>query len=143
MTLHNMRLKHAIAALFLPTVLLMPFACQTAHAQALSVIKLENKAYTPAGAQAPVVARNTNASEGVRPKEISIYVKDVSFYSLLSRLAARLDYTLSASSDVDLDRQITLDLHLTPIEDAMRLIAFKTGYAVTVNEVLKTVYLQP
>jgi hypothetical protein len=114
--------------------------CTSAQSQTLKVIKLDHKAYN-AGRPTPSLPAPT--ADMARPREVSVYVTQVGFYSLLERLATRLDYTLSAPSDLDLQKQITLDLYLVPIAQAMHQIAAGVGYSLVFNDEEKTIDLQP
>jgi hypothetical protein len=131
---------HMSPYLLLSVLFALQLTCTSAQSQALSVIKLENKAYN---ADRPMASLPVATSDITRPREVSVYVTQVGFYSLLERLAARLGYTLSAQSDLDLQKPITMNLYLVPIAQAMHQIAANVGYSLVFNDEKKTIHLLP
>jgi hypothetical protein len=131
---------HTSPYFLLPVFFALELVCTSAQSQALNVIKLENKAYNTGR---PIASVHVPTSDITRPREVSVYVTQVVFYSLLERLATRLGYTLSAQSELDLQKQITMDLYLVPIAQAMQQIATDVGYSLVFNDAEKTVHLRP
>lgn len=74
---------------------------------------------------------------------VTMNVKNANFYDLLSKLANRLGYGLTAIQTVDIQRQVTLDLRGLTIQQAMRQIAWQAGYALVINDADRSVTLAP
>jgi Tfp pilus assembly pilus retraction ATPase PilT len=70
---------------------------------------------------------------------VNINVSNANFFDLLRQLSNRRGYGITAVQNVNVQRQITIDLRGQTIEQAMRQIAWQAGYAVVINKAERSV----
>lgn len=70
---------------------------------------------------------------------VNINVQHANFYEILRQLSNRRGYGLIAVQNVDIQRQITIDLRGQTVEQAMRQIAWQAGYTVVINKAERSV----
>lgn len=85
------------------------------------------------------VARGRMIDDVDERNAVNINVRNANFFELLRQLSNRRGFGLTAVQNVDVQRQITIDLRGQTIEQAIRQIAWQAGYAVVINKAERSV----
>ncbi len=94
----------------------------------------------------PVVTVSNQARPSGRPMEatderqsVQIRVANANFYDLISKLSSQIGYGVLATSGIDLNRQISMNINAPNPVQAIRHLAWQAGYVAIFNKQDRTI----